>query len=272
VFTTTTLIFIGIYIVLFLLRRVLGAFWSISGAIATIMIHLRVGIDPPIPGSVVAIYSMFVVIAALLYILASENTMREFWAPIRQTIVDPRRKPILGALLVGIPALVAWRTYVAVNPGVQAPAVFRTVHPTPPESVSSNGESISTERGDNPLRALETSNAAAFDDHVWNGRKVYYENCYFCHGDELQADGHFAYALQPRPISFRDQTTIAMFSETFLFWRVAKGGPGLPAAATPWDSAMPAWETFLTNQEMWEVILYLYDRTGQRPRVKVEVK
>jgi hypothetical protein len=29
---------------------------------------------------------------------------------------------------------------------------------------------------------------------------------------------------------------------------------------------MPAWEEFLTNEQMWEVILYLYDRTGTQPR------
>ena len=138
----------------------------------------------------------------------------------------------------------------------------------PPSSVSSNGESIDTSTGDNPFRELEGS--AEFDAHVWNGRRVYYENCYFCHGDELQADGHFGAALQPPPISFRDDTTIAMFTEAFLFWRVAKGGPGLPGAATPWDSAMPAWETFLTEEEMWDVVMFLTDFTEYTARARSE--
>ena len=29
---------------------------------------------------------------------------------------------------------------------------------------------------------------------------------------------------------------------------------------------MPAWEKFLKEEEIWEVILFLYDHTGQRPR------
>jgi hypothetical protein len=34
---------------------------------------------------------------------------------------------------------------------------------------------------------------------------------------------------------------------------------------------MPAWEKFLTEEEMWDVILFLYDFTGQRPRGREEV-
>ena len=29
---------------------------------------------------------------------------------------------------------------------------------------------------------------------------------------------------------------------------------------------MPAWEKFLTEEEIWDVVLFLYDYTGQRPR------
>ena len=34
---------------------------------------------------------------------------------------------------------------------------------------------------------------------------------------------------------------------------------------------MPAWEKFLKEDEMWDVILFLYDFTGQRPRAQEEV-
>jgi hypothetical protein len=29
---------------------------------------------------------------------------------------------------------------------------------------------------------------------------------------------------------------------------------------------MPVWQNFLSEDEIWKVILYLYDYTGQRPR------
>jgi hypothetical protein len=31
---------------------------------------------------------------------------------------------------------------------------------------------------------------------------------------------------------------------------------------------MPAWEKFLTEEEMWEAVLFLYDFTAQRPRAR----
>ena len=62
-----------------------------------------------------------------------------------------------------------------------------------------------------------------------------------------------------------------MLQETFLFWRIAKGGPGLPDSATPWDSSMPVWEKFLSEDEIWSVTLFLYDHTGFKPRTEEEV-
>ena len=32
-----------------------------------------------------------------------------------------------------------------------------------------------------------------------------------------------------------------------------------------WDSSMPAWEQFLSEEQMWELVLALYHDTGQRP-------
>ena len=61
---------------------------------------------------------------------------------------------------------------------------------------------------------------------------------------------------------------LAGLLDTFLFWRISKGGPGLPEEGGPWDSAMPAWEKSLKEEEMWEVILFLYDFTGQKPRAR----
>jgi mono/diheme cytochrome c family protein len=58
----------------------------------------------------------------------------------------------------------------------------------------------------------------------------------------------------------------ASITESFVFWRIAKGGPGLPREGTPWNSAMPAWEDFLSEDEIWAVILYLYDHSGFQPR------
>src|SRR5437867_2372461 len=74
-------------------------------------------------------------------------------------------------------------------------------------------------------------------------------------------------AVHPAPpASLQDAGAIAMLQEAYLFWRIAKGGPGLPKESTPWNSVMPAWEDRLTEEQIWQVIIYLYDATGQRPR------
>ena len=72
--------------------------------------------------------------------------------------------------------------------------------------------------------------------------------------------------FNPPPANFQDPGTIAMLQEAFLFWRISKGGPGLPKESTPWNSVMPAWEDRLTEEQIWQVIMYLYDATGQQPR------
>ncbi len=109
-----------------------------------------------------------------------------------------------------------------------------------------------------------------FAEHVDNGRRVYFQNCFFCHGDLAAGDGMFAYGLNPIPSNFTDQGVLPMLQESFLFWRVAKGAPGLPEEGGPWDSAMPAWEKFLTEEEMWDVILFLYYYNDYRPRALTE--
>ena len=83
-------------------------------------------------------------------------------------------------------------------------------------------------------------------------------------------NGMFVHGLDPIPTNFTDKGTIPMLRETFLFWRISKGGPGLPEEGGPWDTAMPAWEKFLKEDEIWEAILFLYDHTGYKPRAKEE--
>lgn len=260
-------VFLMIFAAIFALRESLGAFLSITASVVTAMALLLFGIDPPLPSSVVSLFAAFIVLATFLYVTSSDKLYANFTAPIRRLILSRSRRPIVIALIVAIPLLVGWRTWKGAQPDTGAPAAFRVIHPAPPSTVKSHGQSIDIKQGQNPFRELQEDDPDAFAEAVLEGRRVYYENCYFCHGDELAGQGHFYQGFNPRPASFTDTTTIGMFTETFIFWRVAKGGPGLPGASTPWDSAMPIWEDFITNDEMWKSILYLYDRTDQVPRV-----
>jgi len=255
--------------VLLRLRRANGFAWTLA-VYASIYAFVRYGFVVPIPFSVVLIYMFITTLALTAYVTSSARRREEFLAPLVGLVNEERLRPLLGAVLLLLPALAAGGVFLGSREKVEAPAFARTVHPAPPDSIQFGDKTISLVTGRNPFRELETKDPAAFKAHVENGRRTYYRNCVFCHGDAMSGDGMFAHGLNPIPTNFTDPGTIAMLQESFLFWRIAKGGPGLPAEGGPWDSAMPAWEKFLKEEEVWEVILFLYDHTGQRPRAREE--
>jgi mono/diheme cytochrome c family protein len=238
------------------------AWWS------GIYVLLRFGFTAPIPASVVSLYMGIVTFAILAYVSSSEERREEIAGPLVRFMTDKRYTTALAATVVAIPALAAANVYVQMNVPLQPPLFARTVHPASPTEITVHDKKILLDAGENPFRGLETSNPAEFRKHVENGRRVYYRNCVYCHGDNLGGNGMFVQGLDPIPTNFADGDTIASLRETFLFWRVAKGGPGLPEEGGPWDTAMPAWEKFLKEEEMWEVILFLYDFTAERPRAR----
>jgi mono/diheme cytochrome c family protein len=185
-------------------------------------------------------------------------------------MTDKRYTTLLGATVLGIPALAAANVYVQMNVPLEPPLFSRTVHPASPAEITVHDKKIDLDAGENPFEKLATSNPDEYRKRVDNGRRVYYRNCVFCHGDNLAGNGMFVHALDPIPTNFADAGTIAMLRDTFLFWRISKGGPGLPEEGGPWDTAMPAWEKFLKDEEIWEVITFLYDFTGQKPRAREE--
>jgi len=102
--------------------------------------------------------------------------------------------------------------------------------------------------------------------NVREGGEIFFQNCHFCHGDNLNGRGLHAFAFNPIPANFTDPGTIAQLQETFIFWRVSKGGIGLPREGFPWASVMPPWEQHLTTDEIWKVVLFEYWHTGYYPR------
>ena len=207
-------------------------------------------------------------LAILSYLSSSQERREEVSRPLVRFMTDKRSTALLGAVAIAIPALAAANVYVQMNVPIEPPFFPRTIHPASPSEITVQDNRVDIDTGDNPYRELETSNPEEFRRHVENGRRVYYQNCVFCHGDNLGGNGMFAHGLNPIPTNFADGQTLPNLSETFLFWRISKGGPGMPEEGAPWDTAMPAWEKFLKEEEMWDVILFLYDFTGQRPAVR----
>jgi mono/diheme cytochrome c family protein len=215
----------------------------------------------PVPSSVVLQYMLTVLVGVLLYVSDNEQRWRDFKAPLHATLVQPERKVVRVLVLVALPLLVGFMTYDSVRPKIAAPAGLRSVHPAPPSSISFRGEPIVLDGLENPLRTPETL-AGANE----TGKAIYYRNCMPCHGDYLDGQGHFASGFAPTPLPLRGGGTIAQLTESYVFWRIAKGGPGLPREGAPWNSAMPAWEDFLTQEEIWAVTIFLYEQSGASPR------
>jgi mono/diheme cytochrome c family protein len=243
--------------------------WVLAWIVAVWLI-LELGFETPVPASVVGLYMGIVILALLLYLSSDRERLREVQAPLTRFMTERRFVPYLVLVALLIPAAVAANLYADLTADTQAPGFGRTVHPASPDQILVHEESFNLVTLDNPFRPLESTDPAAFEQHLANGRRVYYENCFFCHGDLMQGKGVFAHGLNPIPTNFSDPNTIPGFQESYLFWRVAKGAPGLPPEGGPWDSAMPAWEKFLSEEEMWDVIAFLYDFTGTRPRARHE--
>ena len=252
------------------LRRTSLLIWAAVWWIG-IYVLLRFGFTAPIPASVVSLYMGIVSIAILVYVSSSQERRDEISGPLVRFMTDKRYTALLAATVVALPALAAANVYMRMNVPLEPPFFPRTVHPGSPPVITLHDKKIDLDAGENPFLQLQTSNPEEFRKHVENGRRVYYQNCVFCHGDNLSGNGMFVHGLDPIPTNFADGDTIANLRDTFLLWRIAKGGPGLPDEGGPWDTAMPAWEKFLKEDEMWDVILFLYDFTGEKPRAKEEV-
>ena len=243
--------------------------WSVAWLVA-IYLALRFGFTVPIPASVIAIYMGITAAALLAYVTSSRERIRSVTGPLVALATERRYQAPLAAVVLLIPALAGLNAYMKSRVPLQAPFFGRTIHPAPPASITVHGREVDLIRSTNPLRALERSAPQQFARHLANGRRTYYQNCVFCHGDNLAASGMYAHGLNPIPTNFIESSPLPQLTESFLFWRISKGGPGMPEEGGPWDSAMPAWEKFLSEEEIWEVILFLYDFTGDRPRALEE--
>ncbi len=248
-------------------RRTNLLIWALAWWVG-IYVLLRFGFTAPIPSSVITIYMGICSLAILAYVSSSQERREAVARPLVRFMTEKRYTPLLVATAVAIPALAAANVYVQMSAPIQPPLFSRTIHPASPSDITVHDKKIDLDAGENPFLPLETSNPAEFRKHVENGRQVYYRNCVFCHGDNLAGTGMFVHGLDPIPTNLPE--TIPLLRDTFLFWRISKGGPGLPEEAGPWDTAMPAWEKFLKEDEIWDAILFLYDFTGQKPRAREE--
>ncbi len=123
-----------------------------------------------------------------------------------------------------------------------------------PETLSVGGQELRFKDLKNPFR--QDSNN--LKNYIKEGGITYFKNCFLCHGDLMDGRGLFGDRFFPHPADF-NQAIAENKSESYFFWRILKGAQGLPREFHPGESAMPAWEGTLAEDEIWKVILFIFD-------------
>jgi len=90
----------------------------------------------------------------------------------------------------------------------------------------------------NPVRPVPAQLAA--------GRQTYLQNCATCHGDSGRGDGPAAANLNPKPADLT--VHVPLHTDGDLYWWVTNGISG---------TAMPAWESRLTDLQRWQVVTFV---------------
>ncbi len=244
-------------------------------------------ITPPIPSSLFYVYIGLTTLVISLWISANEASWEETKRPVINTLlgVTPIYRYVRVVAFVLIPIGMGWGTYNSIIPKFGEPVELRTVHPAPPQAIKIQGRDFVLQTSRNPYRVSATGDyldvgkekeffsgnpfdpkAEGYLKNVREGGEVFFRNCHFCHGDNLDGRGMFAFAFRPIPANLADPGTIAQLQETFVFWRISKGGMNAPREINPWDSAMPPWEEHLSVNDIWKVALFEYWHTEFFPR------
>lgn len=245
-------------------------------------------------GQEVKLYMTLGLCAWYCYLTYDDERWEQFWRPVFAFLNRPG--PARLAVLATVPIFVGGVTFVAVARGQGEPTMSPLRHPTPPDRFSKlenpfrhptdemldafdeRARSGEFEKSTEPAvrayaedlaegKAEPDQRAKAFHRRVSEeGRELFMINCRPCHGTRAMGDGPMSVGQRREPADFTGVETIATLVEGAVFWRVSKGGVGLPREGAPWESAMPRWETDLTEDEIWKIILAEYDIAGNAPR------
>ena len=207
----------------------------------------------PLPMSLIWLYLFLATIGIIVFGTLSGESTEALFGPIFRFLsgdgIGGTTKVLRLAVLVLFPLLVGWQTYSGLVPSSQPPSENRTIHPAPP------GEFVGLA---NPVPNTP--------ENVMMGKGLYAAFCSPCHGPKFNGNGAASDGFNPPPANFVDPGTIAQLQESYLFWRIKKGGVGLNVEGHPWKSAMPRWEVELPDDWIWKIIMAEYAGSGHKPR------
>ena len=210
-------------------------------------------VTAPLPMSLIWLYLFLTTVGIVVYGTLSSESTEALLGPIFRFLggdgLNGVAKFARLAVLVLVPLLVGGQTYSELVPSSQPPAENRTIHPAPP------GEFVGL-----------TNPVPNTPENVMMGKGLFSAFCSPCHGPKFNGNGPASDGFNPPPANFVDPGTIAQLQESYLFWRIKKGGVGLNVEGHPWKSAMPRWEVELPDDWIWKIIMAEYSGSGQKPR------
>ena len=236
----------------------MGSSLAIKGGILLVVVFLflKVGLPlftAPLPMSLIWLYLFLTTIGIIVFGTLSGHSTEALLGPIFRFLggegIGGATKIARLAVLGLFPLLVGWQTYSGLVASTEPPSENRTVHPAPP------GEFVGLS---NPLPNTP--------ENVMQGKGFFSAFCSPCHGAKFDGNGPASDGFNPPPANFVDPGTIAQLQESYLFWRIKKGGAGLPVEGHPWKSAMPRWEVELSDDMIWKIIMGEYAGSGHKPR------
>jgi Tol biopolymer transport system component/mono/diheme cytochrome c family protein len=83
---------------------------------------------------------------------------------------------------------------------------------------------------------------------ILTGQKLYLTNCVACHGANGTGDGPAAAGINPRPADFTQHMVLGKHTDGQVFLWIKNGYP---------NTAMPAWDKRLTDEQIWQLVNYL---------------
>lgn len=209
-------------------------------------------VPAPTPAFALTAYMLCAIAGVLVYLSSDDRRWRAFLGPlVRLFLLAPGPGRRLRLLALGlVPVAAGWIAWQQVRPATDAGTAIRLQHPTQPAEYA----------------ALENAAPITSEEEYRAGMVLYQKNCRPCHGAAATGEGPLARGLRLRPVDFTDGGAIASVVESYPFWRVSTGHAALPDIATPWSSAMPAWEEELTDEEIWRIVGTEYRLSRTEPR------
>lgn len=142
------------------------------------------------------------------------------------TIMPRKKSPVNLALFVALLVVAA------------GSAVYAYFHPGPwivPEAAKLVVNPLKASQADSPAR-----------------RKLFLDKCAECHGDTGKGDGPQGRMYDPQPNDLTDAAHMNAVSDGELFYKISEG-----------HRPMPAFKKRLTDEQRWQLVLFLRSLTKQ---------